>query len=161
MVQICSCARKRWGKSFEVIKHKCCWVTSSKVDRKGETRSIHVNNWLARNVRNEGSFIPIITIPRTQMTHILEDLTHKIEGEPPKKWVGWVPGIYSLASFPQFPNSNQPDNHHPALPKMRLNGWFEEPSFLRANLYNSNDGGGNWGSFFSWNLYQQILEKKM
>ena len=26
-------------------------------------------------------------MPRTQMTHILEGLTHKMEGEPPKKEV--------------------------------------------------------------------------
>ena len=26
-----------------------------------------------------------IFIPKTQMTHILEDLTHKMEGQPPKK----------------------------------------------------------------------------
>ncbi len=32
-------------------------------------------------------------IPRTQMTHILEDLTHKMEGQPPKKQVSWVIGI--------------------------------------------------------------------
>ena len=28
-----------------------------------------------------------ISIPRTQMTHILEDLTHKMDGQPPKKEV--------------------------------------------------------------------------
>ena len=28
------------------------------------------------------------------MTHILEDLTHKMEGQPPKKEVSWVGGIY-------------------------------------------------------------------
>ena len=28
------------------------------------------------------------------MTHILEDLTHKMEGQPPKKDVIWVLGIY-------------------------------------------------------------------
>ena len=33
-------------------------------------------------------------LPKPQMTHILEDLTYKMEGQPPKKWVGWVPGIY-------------------------------------------------------------------
>ena len=26
------------------------------------------------------------------MTHILEDLTHKMEGQPPKKEVSWVLG---------------------------------------------------------------------
>ena len=26
-----------------------------------------------------------IYIPRTRMTHILEELTHKMEGQPPKK----------------------------------------------------------------------------
>ena len=31
--------------------------------------------------------------PRTQMTHVLEDLTHKMEGHPPKKEVSWVLGI--------------------------------------------------------------------
>ena len=30
------------------------------------------------------------------MTHILEDLTHKMEGQPPKKMVSWVLGIYML-----------------------------------------------------------------
>ena len=29
------------------------------------------------------------------MTHILEDLTHKMEGQPPKKDVIWVLGIYT------------------------------------------------------------------
>ena len=28
------------------------------------------------------------------MTHILEDLTHKIEGQPRKKQVSWFLGIY-------------------------------------------------------------------
>ncbi len=28
------------------------------------------------------------------MTHILEDLTHKMEGQPPQKEVSWVLGIY-------------------------------------------------------------------
>ena len=28
------------------------------------------------------------------MTHILEDLTHKMEGQPPKKDVIWVLGMY-------------------------------------------------------------------
>ena len=35
-----------------------------------------------------------IYIPRTQMTHILEDSTHKIEGQPPKKEVSWGLGIH-------------------------------------------------------------------
>ena len=35
-----------------------------------------------------------IRVPRTQMTHILEDLTHKMEGQPPKKQVSWVLGLY-------------------------------------------------------------------
>ena len=29
--------------------------------------------------------IHILIKPRTQMTHILEDLTYKMEGQPPKK----------------------------------------------------------------------------
>ena len=33
-------------------------------------------------------------VPRTQMTHILEDSTHKIEGQPPKKEVSWGLGIH-------------------------------------------------------------------
>ena len=33
-------------------------------------------------------------IPRTQMSHILEDFTHKMEGQPPKKDVMWVLGLY-------------------------------------------------------------------
>ena len=40
-------------------------------------------------------YIYTVQIPRTQMIHILEDLTHKIEGQPPsppKKGVIWVPG---------------------------------------------------------------------
>ncbi len=39
-----------------------------------------------------------ILVPRTQMTHILEDSAHKIEGQLPKKEVIWVPGIYRLMS---------------------------------------------------------------
>ena len=31
------------------------------------------------------SFVSAIYLPRTQMTHILEDYTHKMEGQPPKK----------------------------------------------------------------------------
>ena len=36
----------------------------------------------------------IYLLPRTQMTHILEDSTHKMEGQPPEKEVKWVLGIY-------------------------------------------------------------------
>ena len=36
---------------------------------------------------------PFLSIPRTQMTHILEDLIHKIEGQPSKKGISWVQGI--------------------------------------------------------------------
>ena len=31
------------------------------------------------------------------MTHILEDLTHKMEGQPPKKDVIWVLGTYYVS----------------------------------------------------------------
>ena len=34
------------------------------------------------------------------MTHILEELTHKMEGQPPKKEVSWVLGIY-IYSLPR------------------------------------------------------------
>ena len=33
------------------------------------------------------------------MTHILEDLTHKMEGQPPKKDVIWVLGIHILVKL--------------------------------------------------------------
>ena len=33
-----------------------------------------------------------LLIPRTQMAHILEDSTHKIEGQLSKKGVSWVLG---------------------------------------------------------------------
>ena len=40
-----------------------------------------------------------IYVPRTQMTHILEDLTHNMEGQPSIKEVSWVLGIqYTFAS---------------------------------------------------------------
>ena len=32
-------------------------------------------------------------IPKSQMTHILEDLIHKMEGQPSNKQVKWVLGI--------------------------------------------------------------------
>jgi len=35
-------------------------------------------------------------MPRTQMTHILEDSTHKIVGQPPKKGVSWVLGVFVM-----------------------------------------------------------------
>ena len=34
--------------------------------------------------------------PRIQMTHILEDLTHKMKGQPHKKKVSWVLSIHFL-----------------------------------------------------------------
>lgn len=34
-----------------------------------------------------------IYVPRTQMTHMLEDLTLKMEGQLPKIQVSWVLGI--------------------------------------------------------------------
>ena len=34
-----------------------------------------------------------IYLPRTQMTHIFEDLTHRMEGHPFKKEVSWGLGI--------------------------------------------------------------------
>ncbi len=36
----------------------------------------------------------LVPIPRTQMTHILKDSTHKMEGQPPKKEISWVLGSY-------------------------------------------------------------------
>ena len=44
------------------------------------------------------------------MTHILEDLTHKMEGQPPKKDVIWVLGIITL----------QGKNPHPFLESFLL-----------------------------------------
>ena len=41
-------------------------------------------------------------IPRTQIIHILEDLTHKMEGQPPKKEVKWVLGIYVVLKIEVF-----------------------------------------------------------
>ncbi len=33
-------------------------------------------------------------LPRAQITHISKDLTYKMEGQPPKKEVKWVLGIF-------------------------------------------------------------------
>ena len=61
-------------------------------------------------------------IPRTQMTHILVHLTHKMEGQPPKIKDKQVPGIYIYMGVsknrgvsPQIINSNRlfPYFHHP------------------------------------------------
>ena len=38
----------------------------------------------------------VIYVRRTQMTHVLEDLTHEMEGQPPKKEVIWVLGTYII-----------------------------------------------------------------
>lgn len=38
-------------------------------------------------------FICILYVPRTQMTHMLEDLTLKMEGQLSKIQVSWVLGI--------------------------------------------------------------------
>ena len=60
-----------------------------------------------------------IYIPRTQMTHILKALTHKMEGQPPeKKEVRWVPYVYtyhiwfySMTTLPTLPfQTNKPNN---------------------------------------------------
>ena len=54
-----------------------------------------MDQWLGSmgyNILLKGVYIAVI--PRTRMTHILEDSTHKIEGQPPKKGVSWVLGIY-------------------------------------------------------------------
>ena len=40
----------------------------------------------------------LYTVPRTQMTHILEDLTHTMEGQPPKD-VMWVQGVYIYSIY--------------------------------------------------------------
>ena len=41
----------------------------------------------------------LLCIPRTQMAHMLEDSTCKVEGSPPKKEVSWVLGIYIYPIF--------------------------------------------------------------
>lgn len=40
-------------------------------------------------------------MPRSQMIHIWEDLTHKMDRQPPKKEVSWVRGIYSWVNAPK------------------------------------------------------------
>ena len=59
--------------------------------KNGEWIAFLVNTW---NIK--------IYIPRTQMTHILEDLTHKMEGQPSKKEVKLVPGIHDIRDICSF-----------------------------------------------------------
>ena len=60
----------------------------------GKVICIHQGFFGALRKCLDSIFHPREYYPRTHMTHILEDLTHKIEGQPPKKGVGWVLSIY-------------------------------------------------------------------
>ena len=62
------------------------------------------------------------------MIHILEDSTHKIEGQPPKKGVSWVLGTYRSRLPPSQPRWTQ-DTQSPLITESGKNPFPNHDSY--------------------------------
>ena len=82
------------------------YIYKSYVYLEGVGVSLFLRFWILQEQafcqsKKRGEFRFQVYIPRTQITRFLEDLTHKMEGQPPKKRFKWVTvtGIYMFWSL--------------------------------------------------------------